>query len=616
MANESRRRAGQEIASETLQTDAKATSSLYKGLAVGATSIRLIRIQRADNFDDPICCEIFVAPFKDKPRFEALSYKWGSNEPNQCILLNNVVVEVGRNLSEALHYLRRHESKEMSYWIDALCINQRDVAERNQQVGIMRHIYFRASTVLIWLGQKYDRHCTILPKLETIPEAKAKPNSKNSNVTSQTSMRDDSQPMAEEDKLKSMMLAKELYEDGYWNRVWIVQEIGLAKQLKVCLGYFSTSWAHFIDFMTFHDLGDAGPMKLNKQRQTKESKGCKLLDLVEDYRHARCTDQRDKIYGLLGLATDARHFPIDYNKSLFDIWKDVMQFAKARGMLQGRDIILIGRLVKFTLMGSKEHPLENLLRPYDRTEEPKMIIDKPDSAKVFKIPGSIIGCVQYVGPRIEDIVADPTHQETWEYHVQTSYQNDAPSAHHESEWCLRGIVDPDGPDLSRTCFSYTSTVQWTTSAYPYKANSIPERVLERVQDLQSRDHTEKGFSDVAPKSETQTGNIRLYQLYGFEGGNNWRFGIASHQVQLGDLICWVKSTSRALIIRLIQNNPPIFQAIGTAIVAADIRGSSKEKHADRLKSFQNRFQDSDMATFIDSTLIFILVGCGSPDGIF
>ncbi len=37
-------------------------------------------------------------------------------------------------------------------WIDAICINQDDINDKNQQVRMMRDIYGRASRTLIWLG--------------------------------------------------------------------------------------------------------------------------------------------------------------------------------------------------------------------------------------------------------------------------------------------------------------------------------------------------------------------------------------------------------------------------------------------------------------------------------
>jgi hypothetical protein len=38
-------------------------------------------------------------------------------------------------------------------WVDAICINQDDIEERNRQVKLMAFIYSRALAVLVWLGR-------------------------------------------------------------------------------------------------------------------------------------------------------------------------------------------------------------------------------------------------------------------------------------------------------------------------------------------------------------------------------------------------------------------------------------------------------------------------------
>ena len=42
-------------------------------------------------------------------------------------------------------------------WLDALCINQEDLRERNHQVGLMRSIYINTDNVLLWLGEEIKR---------------------------------------------------------------------------------------------------------------------------------------------------------------------------------------------------------------------------------------------------------------------------------------------------------------------------------------------------------------------------------------------------------------------------------------------------------------------------
>jgi Heterokaryon incompatibility protein (HET) len=40
--------------------------------------------------------------------------------------------------------------------IDAICINQRNIPERNEQVKIIREIYHNAKGVVAWLGPDMD----------------------------------------------------------------------------------------------------------------------------------------------------------------------------------------------------------------------------------------------------------------------------------------------------------------------------------------------------------------------------------------------------------------------------------------------------------------------------
>ena len=59
------------------------------------------------------------------------------------------------NLEAALRYLRDPE-KEKAVWIDAICINQSDVEERNAQVHFMKKVYSKTMYVRVWLGEAAD----------------------------------------------------------------------------------------------------------------------------------------------------------------------------------------------------------------------------------------------------------------------------------------------------------------------------------------------------------------------------------------------------------------------------------------------------------------------------
>ena len=74
-------------------------------------------------------------------------------------LCSTVSIPATANLAQALPYLQL-ETEERVLWIDAICINQGDLAERGQQVGRMADIYKMATRVLIWLGPA-DRYTKV-----------------------------------------------------------------------------------------------------------------------------------------------------------------------------------------------------------------------------------------------------------------------------------------------------------------------------------------------------------------------------------------------------------------------------------------------------------------------
>jgi len=67
-------------------------------------------------------------------------------------------LRVGSNLHSALRHLRS-KTADVVVWADGLCINQRDVRERNHQVHHMRAIYERANETVVYLGDEGGNTC-------------------------------------------------------------------------------------------------------------------------------------------------------------------------------------------------------------------------------------------------------------------------------------------------------------------------------------------------------------------------------------------------------------------------------------------------------------------------
>ena len=74
----------------------------------------------------------------------------GSPEETELITINGIPITVGKNLAAALDCLQ--SNRMCKIWVDAVCINQDDVDERNAQVIRIREIYSQSLTVTIWLG--------------------------------------------------------------------------------------------------------------------------------------------------------------------------------------------------------------------------------------------------------------------------------------------------------------------------------------------------------------------------------------------------------------------------------------------------------------------------------
>ena len=121
----------------------------YKPLDLSSNkpSIRLA-VLHAAGISSAIRITLATAAFADRPRYEALSYTWGRPDVLKGIELNGVRVDIRENLWDALVNLR-DAREDRVLWIDAICINQADVEERNRQVELMAYIFDLAKKVIV-----------------------------------------------------------------------------------------------------------------------------------------------------------------------------------------------------------------------------------------------------------------------------------------------------------------------------------------------------------------------------------------------------------------------------------------------------------------------------------
>ena len=328
-----------------------------------------------------VSCSLETFELDDCPSYYALSHTWGNPfdraTPNEAydavysIQIDSKSYDVTKNLHEALLQLRR--SYAHSYiWIDAICIWQANVQERNIQVGIMDELYERAARMLIWLGisdaetasvvQSITQIASLPPIMIPIMQARLQMDFARSDA-----LGDAPQicglPAHGSPVWRSL---NAFFSRSYFQRVWILQENVFAKDAHVYCGAFNFPgkilWAASIFLVTtnlgsvvrgvnqysegtteleYVGLSAAGIYSMrgmchsgspfmstdgfnimNKSSEAKVNVATLVQILILMTRPFEATDPRDRIYALLSIvkkAVDARGlqpFPMtaDYYK--------------------------------------------------------------------------------------------------------------------------------------------------------------------------------------------------------------------------------------------------------------------------------------------------------------
>lgn len=141
----------------------------HPALDTSSNNVRLVRIKPGHG-EENISCVMRTASLEEG--HTALSYVWGADDASKIIEVDAQRLAVRRNLFEFLAQARRWKSTEW-FWIDAICIDQTNLEERNHQVRRMFEIYSSAEHVIAWLGhndQFLERQWSLLrPREEPVP---------------------------------------------------------------------------------------------------------------------------------------------------------------------------------------------------------------------------------------------------------------------------------------------------------------------------------------------------------------------------------------------------------------------------------------------------------------
>ncbi|KAF4339372.1 heterokaryon incompatibility (het-6OR allele) [Fusarium beomiforme] len=325
---------------------ATSSSSVYRPLP-GADSFRLLEILPGDG---DVRCKLHVCSLKgNETAYEALSYTW--SEPNSFsdrkieVIANfsSHSMVVSGNLFIALRELRRSNTSRL-IWADAICINQEDFKERGQQVSMMGEIFSGAWQVIIWLGEETDRCAcgkTILKSsVLSSPSAVSKAfegicllvndwlaQSNREDITATYSnITKDGQTNSHNVEIGDFgtyrYAVMQLFTRHWFSRMWVLQEVVLARHAIVQLGSYRISWewiglaaaiiVHKPELSSLDFAGETipnGVMHAYLMYRLSSSQKCfrpltfSFAQLLQVTRLFKSKDPKDKIYGLLGIPT-------------------------------------------------------------------------------------------------------------------------------------------------------------------------------------------------------------------------------------------------------------------------------------------------------------------------
>lgn len=275
------------------------------------------------------------------PSYEAISYTWGDTSLKSDVLLNGHMISVTTNCMQALRRLRL-ATRPRLVWIDALCIDQNFLKERNHQIRLMNRIYRAASQVVIFLGEGNEATDLVMDKIRSEADATI-----------------DKPPHSAWLQLEDLRSILAFLTRPWFNRIWVLQEIAWSWSATIVCGTKEISW-HCFRSVVLSLLSGIGvdhriPYVLSFQRDYLDYFEITARTFFKHLcraRHCASTDPRDKVFALVPLALPFGPNPwsvsADYSKDVSEIYvRLAIQLLRSIGTevlsaVQGRP--LIGKL--------------------------------------------------------------------------------------------------------------------------------------------------------------------------------------------------------------------------------------------------------------------------------
>lgn len=348
------------------------------------TNVRLIELIPGgvwcNNEQYQVHCKFHILPLASKPRYTAVSYMWGLDNTTSDIVLNGRVLTVRNNLFDLL--LRLSETAQTLLWVDAICIDQENIDERNHQVGLMGKIYAQAASVIVWLGADDRRVEKALKRAQPSPR-KTRDDASEDQIGKCTDSDDDTSgimtsyersfPLLHSKDAKRTPLYRALdmlavgphggtthvahtmphepfnelialCQHPYWSRAWIVQELILAEDIWIRCNSVQLHLEAFEEQLSQVRGWLRGRKLIRAPRELArilESPAAKLLAKRNKWHgsHGRsyinpwdsgfgilgCSDVRDRVYAMAAVMDPKLIITPDYSKTPSEVFRDIFE---------------------------------------------------------------------------------------------------------------------------------------------------------------------------------------------------------------------------------------------------------------------------------------------------
>jgi hypothetical protein len=249
--------------------------------------------------------------------YTALSYTWGAPIfDTKFHFANGTSINITSSLASALKHLCS-PTDSILLWIDQICIDQRNVLEKQKQIPLMGLIYSHATNTVIWLGDEGGDD----PQLafDILQEVHIKLACFDGEIKSDDFEQLGFPALTAPDWAE----VKKIFSRSWFGRLWVIQEAVLSRNLYVKCGKSVVGWDDFslwcvtMDACGFRTLieGDAPVAKARSGLSTiqelltfrtyvqSQDTPSSLLEALVMTRYATASVAKDKVYGVLGIAS-------------------------------------------------------------------------------------------------------------------------------------------------------------------------------------------------------------------------------------------------------------------------------------------------------------------------